>query len=120
HQGHAANGWAGASRHALHSTTRTGVHVMQPRRDGVSPLHRSLSQRRFKLVAKSLTDIQQKVQMGIAKVDLNLCYSYTDFVCGTCLKACPVGALQTGMWARPIVNTDACVGCGLCERVCIR
>lgn len=74
----------------------------------------------LQLISKTLIDIQQNVRMGVAKVDTNLCYSYTDFVCGTCLKACPVGALKTGMWARPIVDVDACVGCGLCERVCIR
>ena len=70
----------------------------------------------LQLVAKTLVDIQQKVRLGVATVDTSLCYSYTDFVCGTCLKACPVGALKTGMWARPIVDSDACVGCGLCER----
>jgi len=71
-------------------------------------------------IVKSLEDITRKARMGVAKVDLNLCYSYNDFTCGTCLRACPVGALKTGLWARPIVDAAACVGCGLCERVCIR
>lgn len=71
-------------------------------------------------VFKTLEEVVRKAQMGVAKVDLNLCYSYNDFTCGTCLRACPVGALKTGLWARPIVDEAACVGCGLCERVCIR
>jgi len=71
-------------------------------------------------VCKTLDDITRGVHMGVAKVDLNLCYSYNDYTCGTCLRACPVGALKTGMWARPIVDAAACIGCGLCERACIR
>jgi ferredoxin-type protein NapG len=74
----------------------------------------------LQLVKKTLEDVSTRVRMGVAKVDLNLCYSYNDFTCGTCLKSCPVGALKTGPWARPVVDETACVGCGLCERVCIR
>jgi NAD-dependent dihydropyrimidine dehydrogenase PreA subunit len=58
--------------------------------------------------------------MGVAKIDFNLCYSYNNYTCGTCYHACPMGAIRIGMWERPIVNEDACIGCGLCERSCIR
>lgn len=37
---------------------------------------------------------------------------------GTCVKACPFGALSMGKDNLPIVNSDLCTGCGTCERVC--
>ena len=39
-----------------------------------------------------------------------------------CASACPLEgtALSRGMWERPEVNAEACLGCGLCERSCIR
>lgn len=71
-------------------------------------------------IRKTIQDIQGHVRMGVAKIDLNLCYSYNNYTCGTCYHACPMGAIQIGMWERPIVNEEACIGCGLCERACIR
>ncbi len=37
---------------------------------------------------------------------------------GTCVKACPFGALSIGPDRLPVVNRDLCTGCGTCERVC--
>lgn len=37
---------------------------------------------------------------------------------GTCVKACPFGALSMGKDNLPVVNMDLCTGCGTCERVC--
>lgn len=71
-------------------------------------------------IRKTLDEIQTHVRMGVAKIDLNLCYSYNNYTCGTCYHACPMGAIRIGMWERPVVNEDACIGCGLCERACIR
>jgi MauM/NapG family ferredoxin protein len=71
-------------------------------------------------ILKSLEAVQQHVRMGVARIDLNLCYSYNNYTCGTCFHACPVGAIKIGLWERPQVNPQACVGCGLCERACIR
>ena len=67
-------------------------------------------------------EIQKKVSMGTAVIDLELCYSYNNWSCGACTRACPFPgtAMTTGMWERPEVHADACVGCGLCERACIR
>ncbi|MGD9159402.1 MAG: RnfABCDGE type electron transport complex subunit B [Desulfobacteraceae bacterium] len=37
---------------------------------------------------------------------------------GTCVSACPFGALSMGPDNLPVVDADLCTGCGTCERVC--
>ncbi len=66
-------------------------------------------------------EILAKVRMGTARVDENICNSFNGGVCGACVRACPFSgeALKAGMWERPIVDPDKCVGCGLCEASCI-
>lgn len=76
----------------------------------------------LQLVGNDSEDIRQKVNMGVAEIDSALCYSYNNWSCGACYRACPFPgvAMTLGMWERPTVVADACVGCGGCERVCIR
>lgn len=64
--------------------------------------------------------VRQQVRMGRAVVDKSMCYSYQKRTCGVCIRACPFPgvAMKTGLFEQPKV-TDACVGCGLCERACI-
>ncbi|GIW81708.1 MAG: hypothetical protein KatS3mg105_3515 [Gemmatales bacterium] len=71
-------------------------------------------------IQKTLSDVLDKVRMGVARIDFNLCYSYNHYTCGTCYHACPVGAIKIGLWEKPSVIEDRCIGCGLCERACIR
>jgi MauM/NapG family ferredoxin protein len=73
-------------------------------------------------VKKDVKSIRAQVAMGVAEIDLALCYSYNQWSCGACYRACPLPgeAMTLGLWERPTVNADACLGCGLCERACIR
>lgn len=76
----------------------------------------------LQLVRRNLDEIRKKVHMGTAQIDKALCYSYNNWTCGTCYRACPLPgkAMTLGLWERPEVNPDECIGCGACERICIR
>ncbi len=76
----------------------------------------------LQLVKKDKEEVQEKVHIGIAELDTDLCYSYNNWSCGACYRACPLAgeAMTIGLWERPTVNPEVCVGCGCCERSCIR
>ncbi len=71
-------------------------------------------------ILKTLESVRSGVRMGVAEIDLNLCYSYNNYTCGTCYHACPIGAIKIGLWERPTILEEVCIGCGLCELACIR
>ena len=72
-------------------------------------------------VKREMEPILEKVKMGVARVDRNLCLSWQGKTCGVCYRACPLAdvAIRIGMLEQPHV-LDGCVGCGLCERSCIQ
>ena len=76
----------------------------------------------LQLVQKTAEDIRAKVDIGVAELDPGLCYSFNNWSCGACFRACPLAgeAMTIGLWERPTVHPDTCVGCGCCERACIR
>ncbi len=73
-------------------------------------------------VRKDPAEIMARVSMGTAVIDQQLCYSYNNWSCGACYRACPLSglAMTLGLWERPTVDPAHCIGCGLCERSCIR
>jgi ferredoxin-type protein NapG len=70
-------------------------------------------------------------RMGLAVIDRETCVAYWGIQCDACYRACPVmdKAItveptrneKTGKHAllAPVVHSDHCTGCGLCERACI-
>lgn len=76
----------------------------------------------LQLVKKNKQAVLDHVDIGVARIDLDLCYSYNNWSCGACFRACPLAgeAMTVGAWERPTVHPESCVGCGCCERSCIR
>lgn len=73
-------------------------------------------------IEKTADAIRDHVEIGTAELDFELCYSYNNWSCGACFRACPFPdeAMSLGLWERPKVHAENCIGCGLCERACIR
>ncbi len=65
-------------------------------------------------------DDMEKVNMGIAVLEEDLCLPYINRGgCGACYTICPVNAVKLDGQRYPKVINDKCVGCGLCEEVCL-
>jgi ferredoxin-type protein NapG len=72
-----------------------------------------------------------KADMGVAVVDTKNCIAFWGIQCDACYRACPLldKAIyleyekneRTGKHAflKPIINSDFCTGCGLCEHACV-
>jgi ferredoxin-type protein NapG len=58
-------------------------------------------------------------RLAFASINTETCFPYSGPECGACNNTCPIpDALQWDQ-QRPIINQEACVGCGLCREVCI-
>ncbi|NCS64956.1 MAG: ferredoxin-type protein NapG [Hydrogenophilales bacterium CG03_land_8_20_14_0_80_62_28] len=79
-------------------------------------------------LAPELKDIN-KSRMGLAVIDIENCLSWKGLRCEICYRDCPIRGkaivletnprgLSLHAMFRPIVNSDACTGCGICERSC--
>ncbi len=64
---------------------------------------------------------RRDVRVGTARIDTERCFAWTDVSCRACWHACPFPneAIGFDSRGRVVVVEDACVGCGLCEYVCL-
>lgn len=70
-------------------------------------------------------------KMGLAVVHRESCIAYQGIQCDACYRACPLMGkaitlhfeknLDTGRHANllPVVHSDFCTGCGMCEHACV-
>ncbi|MFH0762062.1 MAG: 4Fe-4S binding protein [Bacteroidota bacterium] len=78
---------------------------------------------------------KQKLKIGTAVLDKNLCYTYADgFNCTACYESCPVPGKAISFRQAEMIDfrgdpvtvnqafilTDECTGCGLCVKACPR
>ncbi len=81
-------------------------------------------------ITTEIPDIN-KSKMGIAVIDPGTCLAFWGIQCDACYRVCPlIGEAisleftrneRTGKHAflKPVINGDACTGCGLCEHACV-
>jgi len=72
-----------------------------------------------------------KAEMGLAIVHKESCIAFWGIQCDACYRACPIQGEaitiehqmneRTGKHAflLPVVHSDICTGCGLCEKACV-
>ena len=63
------------------------------------------------------------IQIGLPKVDMDICLLGADRECAECRRWCPYGAIhyafsETSYSLAPQIDPDKCNGCGACEKAC--
>ena len=77
---------------------------------------------------RGMQDINDS-RMGLAVIDAESCLSWNGLRCEVCYRVCPVKgkAITVDPHPRklskhavfvPVIHSDACTGCGLCEKAC--
>jgi ferredoxin-type protein NapG len=83
------------------------------------------------LASKDSTLRIENARMGLAVVHKESCIAFSGIQCDACYRSCPLMGEAivlkkernkfTGMHANltPVINSDVCTGCGICEQVCV-
>lgn len=56
--------------------------------------------------------------MGTARISVMDCLAHQGGTCTVCSERCPVPGAITVDGGRPVIEGDACTGCGVCQYVC--
>ena len=68
---------------------------------------------------QALTPFDETTErIGTAIIDRDECIAWNQGGCDKCVTACPVEAVVFDDHDRPVVVSDPCNGCGLCEYIC--
>lgn len=57
-------------------------------------------------------------KMGTATISPLNCLAHQNTTCSACVEQCPVAGAMRWDNGRPVVDPDACTGCGVCQYVC--
>lgn len=66
--------------------------------------------------ALSMNDLSR---IGTARINENTCLAYENVLCDYCVYSCPVEGAIRLIKGKPVVNSEACNGCGVCVARCI-
>jgi len=61
---------------------------------------------------------EQPRQMGVAYIERMACLAHTGSFCTVCSEHCPVPSAIEVTAGKPLINENACTGCGVCASVC--
>jgi ferredoxin-type protein NapG len=79
-------------------------------------------------ISRDLDKIED-ARMGLAAIDIENCLSWQGLRCEICYRECPLldqaitiehqqRRMSKHAMLVPLVHSDACTGCGICEKVC--